>query len=419
MLGKSTAAFTIMAAAVVATLVVGANGPGWADSAARPAAAAAAGVPRPDHVVVVMFENKNYTSVIGSSTAPYFNALAAQGASFTNSFGLTHPSQPNYIGLFSGSLQGAIDDTCPLSFAGKANLGSQLIAAGLTFAGYSEAMPSDGYTGCTSGTYARKHSPWIDFPNVPATANLRYSRFPTDFSQLPTVSFVIPDLCNDMHDCAVATGDTWLKSHLDAYAQWAKTHNSLLIATFDEDNFTSVNQIATVMVGQKVRPGAYNGQINHYNVLRTVEDAYGLAPLGNAATATPITEIWNTGTPSPSPSSTPVGCQGSNGTDVAIPDLGTITSSITIAGCSGNASATSKAEVHIKHSYVGDLVVSLVAPNGSTVILQQRVGGSADNLDKVFTVDLSTKARNGVWKLQVQDAAAQDTGTIDSWSLAL
>src|SRR6185312_2806849 len=149
--------------------------------------------------------------------------------------------------LFSGSTQGTTDDTCPQSFAAN-NLGNQLITAGFTFAGYSETMPSNGYTGCTSGTsgYARKHNPWSDFTDLSSSTNLMYTAFPSDFTTLPTLSFVIPNLCNDMHDCSITTGDTWLKNNLDAYVTWAKTHNSLLIVTWDEDDSTtSANQIAT------------------------------------------------------------------------------------------------------------------------------------------------------------------------------
>jgi acid phosphatase len=259
---------------------------------APPAAGVAAAVPRPDHVVIVIFENKPVSSIIGSSNAPYINSLANQGATMTQSFALTHPSQPNYIQLFSGSAQGVTSDACPKNFTGRANLGRQLINAGLSFKGYSEGMPSDGYTGCTSGRYARKHNPWVDFDNVPAASNLRFSRFPTDFTTLPTASIVVPDLCNDMHDCSVSTGDTWLRNHLDAYAQWAKTHNSLLIVTFDEDDHSASNHIATVFFGQHVKPGKYSERITHYTVLRTIEDAYALAPINNAATATPITDIW-------------------------------------------------------------------------------------------------------------------------------
>ncbi|MEU7032047.1 alkaline phosphatase family protein, partial [Streptomyces sp. NPDC046275] len=255
----------------------------------------ASSVPQYDHVVVVMFENKNYSSIKGSSSAPYLNSLASQGTLFTNAFGVTHPSQPNYIALFSGSQQGVTNDDCPKSFS-TGNLGQQLLNAGRTFKGYSEGLPSAGYTGCSSGNYRRKHAPWVDFPTVSGAAyNVPYSTFPSDYTKLPTVSFVIPDMCNDMHDCSVGTGDTWIKNKLDGYVQWAKTHNSLLIATFDEDNFTSVNQIYTVFAGAHVKAGYQSStQINHYNVLRTLEDMYGLSPLGSAANKSPVTDAWTT-----------------------------------------------------------------------------------------------------------------------------
>ena len=101
------------------------------------------------------------------------------------------------------------DDSCPHTFAG-ANLGSQALAAGLGFAGYSEGLPSVGYTGCTSGRYARKHNPWVNFTNVPAASNQPLTSFPTDYSTLPAVSFVIPNLDHDMHDGTIAQGDTWI-----------------------------------------------------------------------------------------------------------------------------------------------------------------------------------------------------------------
>ncbi|HEX4703530.1 MAG TPA: alkaline phosphatase family protein, partial [Pseudonocardiaceae bacterium] len=156
-------------------------------------------VPRPDHVVVVIEENHSYADVIGSAQAPYLNSLAGQGALFTASFAVAHPSEPNYLAVFSGSTQGVGDDSCPHTFT-AGSLGGQLVAAGLGFAGYSEGLPSTGYTGCSAGEYARKHNPWVDFPAVPASADLPWSAFPTDFAALPTVSFVIPNLADDMHD---------------------------------------------------------------------------------------------------------------------------------------------------------------------------------------------------------------------------
>jgi hypothetical protein len=261
---------------------------GAALTAAAPQAQAATSVPRFDHIVLVMFENKA-SSQITSSSAPYFTSLAAQGASFTQSYAITHPSQPNYVALFSGGTQGVTSDSCPKTFSVN-NLGAQLIGAGLTFKGYSESMPSNGYTGCSSGTYMRKHNSWVDFSNVPAASNLTYASFPANYATLPTVSFVTPNMCNDMHDCSVGTGNTWLQSHLDGYAQWAKTHNSLLIVTFDEDNSASLNHIHTTFAGANVKVGSYSEKITHYSVLRTIESAYGLSALTSTA---PITDVWS------------------------------------------------------------------------------------------------------------------------------
>jgi subtilisin-like proprotein convertase family protein len=115
----------------------------------------------------------------------------------------------------------------------------------------------------------------------------------------------------------------------------------------------------------------------------------------------------------------PPGCGGTNGTDVAIPDNTTVNSAIVISGCTGNASATSTVEVHIVHTYIGDLVVSLIAPDGTAYVLHNRAGGSADNINQTYTVNLSSEVRNGTWTLQVQDAATIDTGRIDSWTLSL
>jgi subtilisin-like proprotein convertase family protein len=127
----------------------------------------------------------------------------------------------------------------------------------------------------------------------------------------------------------------------------------------------------------------------------------------------------STPTPSPSPSPSPTGCVANNNTDVQIPDLSTVESPITIAGCAGNASASATIEVHIVHTYIGDLIVTLIAPDGSTYPLHNRVGGGTDNIDQTYTVNLSSEHRNGAWRLRVQDAAAADIGRIDSWTVSL
>jgi Phosphoesterase family len=250
-------------------------------------------VPRPDHVVVVMMENKDRSSVIGRSRAPFLNDLASRGANMSQSYALSNHSQPNYLALLSGSQQGVTNDKCR-DLGPRANLGSQLADAGLTFTGYSESLPHVGFTGCARGEYRRKHNAWVDFSNLGPEVNQPFSAFPTDYSQLPTVSFVTPNMCNDMHDCSVATGDAWLKTEFARYADWAATHNSLLVVTFDENEGGTVNQIPTVLVGQQVRPGVYPERMNHYTLLRTIEDAYGLAPLGKAAAEAPLQSIWTT-----------------------------------------------------------------------------------------------------------------------------
>ena len=241
--------------------------------------------------MVVIFENEDAENIVGSAQAPYLTSLAAAGATFSDAHGETHPSQPNYLALFSGSTQGVVDDSCPLSFTGP-NLAAQLQASGRTFVGYSEDLPSAGYTGCRTARYARKHNPWVDFPDLPGAVNQPYSALPADFADLPTVSFVVPNLCNDMHDCGVAAGDRWAREHLAGYATWAQRHDSLLVVTFDEDNGSSDNHIATILAGSMVEPGTTGQRIDHYSVLRTLEDMYGLSPLGAAADAAPLTGMW-------------------------------------------------------------------------------------------------------------------------------
>jgi len=239
-----------------------------------------------------MLENKDYTSIARSPDAPYLNSLAAQGTRFDNAFAITHPSQPNYIAIISGSTQGVTGDGCPQNFHGAQNLPHQLISAGLSFTGYSEDLPAPGFTGCSAGRYARKHNGWVDFDNVPAASNQPFTAFPEDFAALPSFAYVVPNLCNDMHDCSVSTGDTWMRDHLAGYARWAQSHNSVLIVTLDEDGGRAGNHIFTTFVGEHVRVGTSEQRIDHYSVLRTIEDAFGLPALGNAAQSAPIVDIW-------------------------------------------------------------------------------------------------------------------------------
>ena len=266
------------------------------------------GLPRPDHIVIVVEENHSFQDILGAglippvlwsvippsqlADAPYVRKLAQQGASLTNMNAETHPSQPNYLALFSGSTQNVDGDTPPAKQFTAPSLGGQLIAKGLTFAGYSEDQPGAGYLGVKSGEYARKHNPWSDFTDVPASSNLPFSSFPADFSKLPTVSFVVPHQLKDMHSGSIRAADKWLKSNLGAYVRWSQSHNSMLIVTWDEGRGGG-NQIPTLLFGAHVRKGKFGYASDHYRLLRTIEQMYGLTPLGAAANNAPLRKIFH------------------------------------------------------------------------------------------------------------------------------
>lgn len=267
----------VLAAAFAASLWCGAAG-------AQPP-------PRPAHAVIAVMENKAFEQIIGSAQAPYINSLIAQGALLTNSHGVTHPSQPNYLALFSGSLQGVGDNGIPpnLPFT-TVNLAAQLRGAGRSFGGYSEGLPYVGYEGESyggPGGYWRKHNPWVNWqqigapphhPNtLPPELNMPFANFPSDYAALPDLAIVVPTQSNDMHDGTIPQGDAWLQANLDSYVQWAKSHDSLFILTWDEDDGAHGNHVATLFVGAAVRPGAVSDQlIDHYNVLATLQDMHGL-----------------------------------------------------------------------------------------------------------------------------------------------
>jgi acid phosphatase len=247
-------------------------------------------LPRPDHIVIVIEENKSFNQIIGNREAPYINELAKRGALFTQSYGITHPSQPNYLALFTGSTRGITSNACPLDLSGD-NLASQLQAKGLSFTSYAESMPQAGYEGCIYGAYMRKHNPVANWKEL-AALNQPFSAFPANYSQLPTVAFVVPDQRNDMHDGSIAQGDAWLKKNIEGYAQWAMTHNSLLIVTWDEDNGSSNNRIATIFAGAMVKSGQYTQHLSHYDLLRMIEEMYGMQYVGESASAQEVKNVW-------------------------------------------------------------------------------------------------------------------------------
>jgi hypothetical protein len=264
-----------------------------------------------DHIVIVIEENKSFTQVLGNpASAPYLNnTLKAGGASLTDVYGITHPSQPNYLQFFSGANQGVTtnNDTSGITPYNTSNLGAELIAAGRTFIGYSENLPTVGYTGfdADGGLYARRHNPWVqwqanDSPtanHLPPSLNQSFSAFPTtpaNFANLPSVSIVVPNNNNNMHDGTIPQGDAWLQTNLGAYANWAKDNNSLLIVTFDEDNSSARNRIPTVLYGANVKSGAeVDGTWTLHNVLHTVEAANGAAHAAASNDVRSITGAFN------------------------------------------------------------------------------------------------------------------------------
>lgn len=252
----------------------------------------AAALPRPAHVVVIVEENKSFGQIVGNRHAPVINALLARGALFTNAHGVTHPSLPNYLAMFAG-VTNDNGDGCPATgiSATAPNLGSELHAAHLSFNGYSESLPVSGSTVCAAGTYARKHAPWVAFANVPRSDHRSFANFPRSFDRLPTVSFVIPNVDDDMHDGTIAAGDTWIHDHLHDLLRWADTHDTLVVLTWDE-GFDSENTVATVLYGPMIKPGRYTQRISHYELLRTIEDFYALPPSGRAKKALAIAGCW-------------------------------------------------------------------------------------------------------------------------------
>jgi hypothetical protein len=262
-----------------------------------------AALPRPDHVVLVIEENHSYSQIIGNADCPFINSLAAQGVNMTQSYAITHPSQPNYLDLFCGSSFTVKEDECPPEGSpyNVPNLGSLLRDAGFSFIGYSEDLSSSGFMECKDDQksgYRRKHNPWANFGNLPASTNLPLSAFPSDFSQLPTLSIVVANLANDMHDGTPKQGDKWLKKHMSAYSKWALKHHSLLIVTWDEDNGGENNRIPTIFYGAVVQPTSCDTRIDHFGILRTLCDLYGLQAPGAAAQAQGLTSIFAPESPS-------------------------------------------------------------------------------------------------------------------------
>jgi hypothetical protein len=278
--------------------------------------APAASVSGIEHIVWVWFENRE-ASAITPATAPYFASFAAANVNFTNFYGVTHPSQPNYLDGFSGSNHGVTGDGYATFPASTDNLAKQLAAAGKSWRVYAQNFPggcsdTTSFTGGVDGPglpgeYVRKHNPAISFENVRLDAGQCANIQPlANFD--PTVNFamVVPNMTNDMHDGTTAQGDAFLQAFVPLVTTSPDWAHTLLIVSFDEGT-TSVNgggHIYTVAAALWLAPTSVATTYNHFNLLRTIEVVYGLPFLGSAATATTMTELLPS-TSNPTPTVTP------------------------------------------------------------------------------------------------------------------
>jgi phosphatidylinositol-3-phosphatase len=255
-------------------------------------------VPAFDHVVVVVFENKEVGSVLGSRSAPTFNLYARTYARLTQSYAVAHPSLPNYLALVSGSTFG-IRSSCTVCLVAAPSVADTIEASGRTWKAYAEDLPAPGYLGAFSGGYAKKHNPFAYFQRIvrdPERARriVPLGQLSTDLAAgtFPDFAFVVPNLCNSMHDCSVGVGDRWLRQRIGPLLRLPRT---VVFVTFDEgrSSVRGGGHIATLAVGTAVKQRvAFKPVTTHYGLLRTIEDAWGLPRLGASTRATPVTGIW-------------------------------------------------------------------------------------------------------------------------------
>lgn len=261
-------------------------------------------VPRYTHIFVIIDENKDFGAIIDPAAAPNISALARTYGNATNFFAEAHPSEPNYIALVGGDTFGVSDDGYHTIDA--PNLASQLTKAGLTWKGYYESIPAPGSEAARGGLYAFKHSGFMNFASVRndpdrAAHIVGFDQLESDLASgaLPSFALIVPNLCNDMHGAPGCPDDAQLVRRGDAVIgnlvrkiqatkAWDSTDNVAIVITFDEsENKTEAGggHIPTIVVTNHGPRGMRdNAAYNHYSLLRTIEDAFGLRQyLGHAA----------------------------------------------------------------------------------------------------------------------------------------
>ena len=254
-------------------------------------------LPTFSHIFIIVLENKEASRIIDNPEARYINSLAAQYARATNFYGTRHPSLPNYLALTGGDTFGITED-CTDCFIAADNIASQLETAGRSWKAYMESMPSPCFVGDGQALYRQKHNPFIYYDNVrtdPARCNkiVPLTQLEADLqaNALPDYVWITPNMCNSMHDCSIATGDAWLKTWAPRIlASPAWQNNGVLFVTFDDGNtdsgcctYAAGGKIDTLVISPLVKPGfTSNVPYDHYSLLRTIEEAWGLPLLGKA-----------------------------------------------------------------------------------------------------------------------------------------
>ncbi len=251
--------------------------------------AAGGGISGISHVVWILFENKASSSVVASASAPFLNSLAQRCGLASDDHGVAHPSLPNYIALTSGGTQGIEDDKKPSDHPlAVPSLFSQLDAAGRTWKSYEQSMPGN-CRRTDAGRYAVRHNPAAYYTTLTSctTNDVPYEQLAQDLGRgtLPSFSFVTPDLCHDMHDCSVSTGDAWLSRELPRLLDSSayRSGSTAVFLAWDEDDHSSGNQIPLFVVAPSVRPGTVSTTaFQHPALLDLTEQLLGLPPLPGA-----------------------------------------------------------------------------------------------------------------------------------------
>jgi phosphatidylinositol-3-phosphatase len=255
------------------------------------------------HIYIIVMENKEYGSIVGRADAPFLNSLIAQYGLATNYAGVAHPSEPNYLALFSGSTQGATDDG--VYNLSSQNLADQIEARGKTWRVFAENVPMGCFTGAVGvkgedglGVYARKHNPAISFTDISQSPE-RCADI-TDLTHFDPAAahyaLIVPNLCHDMHDCSVAVGDSFLKGFVPRITgSQAWQEGGVLFITWDEGstNLRGGGRVPLLVISNQVPRGFRSAvEYNHYSLLRTVEDAWGLGCLNLSCQAKNLGEFF-------------------------------------------------------------------------------------------------------------------------------